>query len=609
MPQPQSLYNVNVGVLGHVDSGKTSLVAALSTTLSTAALDKHPQSRERGITLDLGFSSFTLPAPSSITSAGFDAVQFTLVDCPGHASLIRTVIGGAQIMDLMILVIDVTKGIQTQTAECIVLGEITTDQMIVVLNKIDQLQPEKREKHIKKAKKLVAETLAATKFAKCPMVAVSALSSSSSSSATETVEPGGLEDLKQALLDSVALHPRVAIPTNSTTKQAKYLNKTPFLFFIDHCFAIKGQGTVLTGTVARGKLSIGDTLELPALKQQRKVKSMQMFRRPVSSCQQGDRVGICVTQLEAGAVERGIAASPGSIPTFTGAVVQVEKVRFYPGLVKSGSKMHVIVGHQTVMAKILFFGTPRSRGSTWQQQQEEESKMESLSVSTSDNTSGAFNYSNEYLYQDELYGIEGRPARAELFGDGGGEASNGSAQPSSVEDHLVPSAHYGPQWAVVQFDEPVTAPPDSLIIGARLDADLHAAACRIALSGHIQSIFDYSNTRTTNSSSQQLLHQLKVYKLKQRLGTVERVESDGCTAICRGMFGKESDLTRFIGMTVRGGMGGSTTGVLEGSFGKSGKFKVRFNRKILMESKLANQGVVLEYKRFVFDADKRRIAQ
>ena len=132
----QSLYNVNVGVLGHVDSGKTSLVAALSTTLSTAALDKHPQSKERGITLDLGFSSFTLPSPTEIASAGYDGVQFTLVDCPGHASLIRTVVGGAQIMDLMILVIDVTKGIQTQTAECIVIGEITTDSMIVVLNKI-----------------------------------------------------------------------------------------------------------------------------------------------------------------------------------------------------------------------------------------------------------------------------------------------------------------------------------------------------------------------------------------------------------------------------------------------------------------------------------------
>jgi selenocysteine-specific elongation factor len=133
-----SLYNVNVGVLGHVDSGKTALVAALSTTLSTAALDKHPQSRERGITLDLGFSSFAVPAPPEFVAQGFDGLQCTLVDCPGHASLIRTVVGGAQIMDAALLVVDVTKGIQTQTAECIVIGEITTETMIVALNKIGE---------------------------------------------------------------------------------------------------------------------------------------------------------------------------------------------------------------------------------------------------------------------------------------------------------------------------------------------------------------------------------------------------------------------------------------------------------------------------------------
>lgn len=440
------------------------------------------------------------------------------------------------------------------------------------------------------------------------MVAVSALSASA---VRETAaEKGGLEDLKQTLLDSVVLRaPKEPISTKSTTKQATPTTKQPFLFFIDHCFAIKGQGTVLTGTVARGKLSIGDALELPALKQQRKVKSMQIFRRPVSSCQQGDRVGICVTQLEAHGVERGIAASPGSIPTFTGAVVHVEKVRFYPGIVKSGSKMHVIVGHQTVMAKFLFFGTPRGSGDSTGQDPKIES-IESLSISTKNNTSGAFDYSKEYLYQDELYGSEGRPATAELFGGGGDGGGTGGDQLSPFEDGLVSSAHYGPQWAVVQFDEPVTAPPDSLIIGARLDADLHAAACRIALSGRIHSIFEYFNTGITSSSSQELLlHQLKVYKLKQRRGTVERVESDGCTAICRGMFSKESDLTRFIGMTVRGGPRGSTGGVLEGSFGKSGKFKVRFNEKIVGGSKLANQGVVLEYKRFIFDKDKRRIAQ
>lgn len=90
-----------------------SAVAALSTKLSTAALDKHPQSKERGITLDLGFSSFVVPMPEQLRGVlPCQELQFTLVDCPGHASLIRTIIGGAQIIDLMLLVIDVTKGIQ-----------------------------------------------------------------------------------------------------------------------------------------------------------------------------------------------------------------------------------------------------------------------------------------------------------------------------------------------------------------------------------------------------------------------------------------------------------------------------------------------------------------
>eukprot|EP00658_Telonema_sp_P-2_P005900 TRINITY_DN12224_c0_g1_i3.p2 TRINITY_DN12224_c0_g1~~TRINITY_DN12224_c0_g1_i3.p2 ORF type:complete len:186 (+),score=49.65 TRINITY_DN12224_c0_g1_i3:119-676(+) len=95
--------NINVGVLGHVDSGKTSLVRSLSTIVSTAGLDKHKQSQDRGITLDLGFSSFVMDAPEQIVDAfpGCDKVQYTLVDCPGHASLIKTVIGGAQILSLI----------------------------------------------------------------------------------------------------------------------------------------------------------------------------------------------------------------------------------------------------------------------------------------------------------------------------------------------------------------------------------------------------------------------------------------------------------------------------------------------------------------------------
>ena len=91
----QSTLNFNVGVLGHIDSGKTSLAKALSTIASTASFDKNPQSKERGITLDLGFSSFYVDVPDHIKPAGrWDRLQFTLVDCPGHASLIRTIIGG-----------------------------------------------------------------------------------------------------------------------------------------------------------------------------------------------------------------------------------------------------------------------------------------------------------------------------------------------------------------------------------------------------------------------------------------------------------------------------------------------------------------------------------
>lgn len=146
--------NFNIGVLGHIDSGKTSLAKALSSTASTASFDKNPQSKERGITLDLGFSSFQVPIPEHLKQHGHSLLQFTLVDCPGHASLIRTIIGGAQIIDMMMLVVDVTKGIQTQTAECLVIGEILCEKMVVVLNKVDLLKEEKRDVLIEKVNKI-----------------------------------------------------------------------------------------------------------------------------------------------------------------------------------------------------------------------------------------------------------------------------------------------------------------------------------------------------------------------------------------------------------------------------------------------------------------------
>lgn len=143
--------NLNIGILGHVDSGKTSLAKSLSEIASTAAFDKDPQSQSRGITLDLGFSSFSITTPSHLRDKLLaDKLQYTLVDCPGHASLIRTVIGAAQIIDMILLVIDITKGIQTQTAECLVVGEIISKRMIIVLNKVDLVREDEKDSFIKK---------------------------------------------------------------------------------------------------------------------------------------------------------------------------------------------------------------------------------------------------------------------------------------------------------------------------------------------------------------------------------------------------------------------------------------------------------------------------
>uniref|UniRef100_A0A8B9L854 Eukaryotic elongation factor, selenocysteine-tRNA specific n=1 Tax=Astyanax mexicanus TaxID=7994 RepID=A0A8B9L854_ASTMX len=250
---PQIL-NFNVGVLGHVDSGKTSLARALSSTASTAAFDKNPQSKERGITLDLGFSAFTVPLPYHLREAcgerAYHSLQFTLVDCPGHASLIRTIIGGAQIIDLMLLVVDVVKGMQTQTAECLLIGQLTCSRMIVILNKIDLLPSDKKQSAIDKMTKRMHKTLENTRFKGCPVIAVAA--KPGGPDAPDTEEGQGITELIELLKTQAFLPKRD--PSGS------------LLMAVDHCFSIRGQGTVITGTILQGALRVNDTLEIPALK-------------------------------------------------------------------------------------------------------------------------------------------------------------------------------------------------------------------------------------------------------------------------------------------------------------------------------------------------------
>ena len=587
------ILNINVGVLGHVDSGKTSLVKALSTQLSTASLDKHPESRRRGITLDLGFSAFKTSFQEKLLSVytdvavNYDKLQFTLVDCPGHASLIRTMITGAQIIDIMILVIDVNKGIQMQTAECLIIGEVCSNaqELVVVLNKIDLIDKEKRDTFVENLKKKLGTVFSKTKFANCTMVPVSAAVGGEKRAAVTEMDrlkvdmekginlrdksktfvgdrgtsndhdnSSASEDEVISKLDSIGmdilveeLKNKISIPNRSADGN--------LLFAVDHCFSIKGKGTILTGTVLSGGLAINDTVELPALRVEKKIKSIQMFKRPVGSAIQGDRLGICVAGLDAKSMERGFVATPGTVPSIQSAIAHVRRVKqfFFKGKCGSKSKIHISVGHTTAMATVTFFGSKELAI----EQAERQSKLSSTTICDS------FDASKDYMYQDELVG-----------GKQGGK---------------------GGQWALIEFDGIVMCPLGSLLIGSRLDTDVNAATFRIAFYGRlIQPIGLGSGLKK---------EELKIYKLKQRAGVVDRVDKNGAV-IVKDLFEKNSDMTRFLNMKLISP--DNEVGNIEGPFGKSGKVKVSFSDpgKIKKAMKLT-----MNFKKYVFDENKKRMYQ
>lgn len=476
------VFNINVGILGHVDSGKTSLVKALSTTLSTAALDKHPQSQQRGITLDLGFSAFILPLPKRFEdnpslAEKYDYLQFTLVDCPGHASLIRTIIGGAQIIDMIVLVIDVTKGIQTQTAECIVIGEITSDAILIALNKIDLLPEEQREEKIEKMTRRIRKTLMNSKFANSEIVPVSAFIGGEKTAAIS----GGTPTTSSNSLGMTELVERIT----STVRISERDSSQPFYFAVDHCFAVKGHGTVLTGTVLSGAIAVNQVVEIPILQTEKKVKSMQMFRKNVKSARQGDRVGICVTNLDPTAIERGFLAAPHSVPLVSAVICLVRKVRFCKLPCKSGSKIHVSLCHHTVLATVTFFGADAlqhysqhasnpsvhdSGGSS--SSQERETHLSGLLTAYQQSFPPlAYSPHTHYPFQEEIVGSE-----TCAFG------------------------HEPLQWALLQFPHPLYVPDHALMIGSRLDAEVQEHLCRLAFYGPVRYSF-VSNSTATNTNT------------------------------------------------------------------------------------------------------------
>lgn len=315
--------NVNVGLLGHVDSGKTTLAKLLSSVASTASFDHSPQSQQRGITLDLGFSSVNL-APYGRNW------QLTLVDCPGHASLLRTVIGGANIIDAVILVVDATKGIQLQTAECLMLAELTVSRLMVALTKVDRLESPDAVIVISKKIQLV---LGKTKFKNAPIIPISSLK----------------QDSKDLILDALVRQ----VITESPIRVAE----GPFIMAVDHAFNIKGHGAVLTGTIISGSIHAGSPVIIHDGKGIRKtVKSIQMFRLPVDKAQQGDRIGLGVGSMDTTELDRFLLSTAGALTTTTKLLISLTKLKYfirYP--IKNKSQVTISIIHELLHTKISLF--------------------------------------------------------------------------------------------------------------------------------------------------------------------------------------------------------------------------------------------------------------
>ncbi len=523
--------------------------------------------------------------PAHIAHLPYDEIQFTLVDCPGHASLIKTVLGGAQIIDVMMLVIDVNKGIQTQTAECLVVGEITTSELLVVLNKCDLIPEATREERVEKTKKRLANTLKATKFVNCEMVAVSA-------------RPGGADDMRAGGAAPVGVNALMdSLLTRAEAARARRPTPGDFLFAVDHCFPIKGQGTVLTGTVLGGECHVGDSVEIPSLKLEKKVKSMQMFKRPVRSCRLGDRLGMCIAQLDHKLMERGLVCAPKTVPTFDAAVVSAEKIRFFKGSVDSKCKFHVTVGHTTTMATAEFMGEVPTKGAAESATVAAAEKLLAALSTTEKEDAKAiakhgFSFEREYKHCTALETAAEARRRDADAGEAG--AADIAAAAAKSGDHPAFAT-----WALLKFDQPITVPGESLYIASRFDADAHQNTCRLAFHGRLVAPID-------REKDPDAISRVRAYKVKQREGTIERVQ-DRNTAIGKGMFKKETDIGLFAGMQVTTSRG--EVGEIEGAFGKSGKYKVHFRDGIAPQEPGETIRLYLRFKRFVHDKEGRKMVQ
>ncbi|MCK4588604.1 elongation factor Tu [Candidatus Woesebacteria bacterium] len=294
--------HVNVGTIGHVDHGKTTLTAAITKVLAkqsgneTKALDFYeidnaPEEKERGVTINIAHVEYET-----------DKRHYAHIDAPGHADYIKNMITGAAQMDGAVLVISAADGPMPQTREHVILArQVNVPALVVFLNKIDTVDdPE----IIDLVEADVRDLLKKYKYPgdKVPIIKGSALKA----------YEGDKEAEKQILELVKAIDEYIPQPKRDVEK--------PFLMPVEDVFSIKGRGTVATGRAERGKLNLNEEVEIIGLKETKKavVTGLEMFRKTLDETQAGDNVGVLLRGVEKGEIERGqVLAKPGSVTPHT----------------------------------------------------------------------------------------------------------------------------------------------------------------------------------------------------------------------------------------------------------------------------------------------------
>ena len=298
--------HVNIGTIGHVDHGKTTLTAAISKCLAGkngneqvdfANIDKAPEERERGITINTAHIEYST-----------ENRHYAHVDCPGHADYVKNMITGAAQMDGAILVIAATDGPMAQTREHILLSrQVGVPRMVVFMNKCDMVDDEELLDLVEME---IRELLSEYGFDgdNTPIIRGSALKALEGDAAwTSKIDE---------LMDAVDTW--IETPTHDFDK--------PFLMPIEDVFTITGRGTVVTGRVERGQLKLNDEVEIVGIKDTQKsvVTGIEMFRKQLDFAQAGDNAGVLLRGISRDDVERGqVLAKPGSVTPHTKFKAQV----------------------------------------------------------------------------------------------------------------------------------------------------------------------------------------------------------------------------------------------------------------------------------------------